>query len=316
MKKLTLQKANDITFREGCEKYLDDCRVRNLREGTIGHYRQSYVQFYKYFDPDMPVSEFSEKHYNDYIMYLKEVVGNDQSINSYLRDLITTVHFWINQAWVKPFRMRTIKFDRHQVETYSDSELRKLLKKPDMKKCSFTEYQCWVITSFLFSTGIRQRSLHFIKIKDIDFDNEIVHINVTKNRKPLIVPLSQSMVRILREYLKLRPYESAEEYLFVNVFGRQLCKGTSYHMLYWYNKGRGVEKTGIHRYRHTFAKQWILNGGNVVTLSKLLGHSSLDITQDYIHLLVTDLGKEVKAMNLLDKFAPREAIKLKRDEME
>ena len=50
---INIAKANDITFREGCEKYLDDCRVRNLREGTIGHYRQSYVQFYKYFDPDM-----------------------------------------------------------------------------------------------------------------------------------------------------------------------------------------------------------------------------------------------------------------------
>ena len=35
-------------------------------------------------------------------------------------------------------------------------------------------------------------------------------------------------------------------------------------MLYDYNKSRGVETTGIHRYRHTFAKQWILNGGNVV----------------------------------------------------
>ena len=38
-------------------------------------------------------------------------------------------------------------------------------------------------------------------------------------------------------------------------------------MLYFYNKSRGIQQTGIHRYRHTFAKQWVLNGGNVVTLS-------------------------------------------------
>ncbi len=42
-----------ITFREGCDKYLDSCRDRNLKEGTVNHYRQSYTQFYKYFNPDI-----------------------------------------------------------------------------------------------------------------------------------------------------------------------------------------------------------------------------------------------------------------------
>jgi integrase/recombinase XerD len=81
-------------------------------------------------------------------------------------------------------------------------------------------------------------------------------------------------------------------------------------MLYYYNKNRGVETTGIHRYRHTFAKQWILNGGNVVSLSKLLGHSSLQITQNYINLLVSDVSKEVTTLNLLDKFSERKRIQM------
>ena len=61
-------------------------------------------------------------------------------------------------------------------------------------------------------------------------------------------------------------HKDFDDYLFCNVFGQQLVKSTCYHMLYEYNKKRGVETTGIHRYRHTFAKQWILNGGNVVSL--------------------------------------------------
>ena len=88
-------------------------------------------------------------------------------------------------------------------------------------------------------------------------------------------------------------------------------KSTSYHMLYEYNKRRGVETTGIHRYRHTFAKQWILNGGNVVSLSKMLGHSNLQITQNYINLLVSDVAKEVETINLLDKFAPPQRIRMR-----
>ena len=81
-------------------------------------------------------------------------------------------------------------------------------------------------------------------------------------------------------------------------------------MLVAYNKGRGVQTTGIHRYRHTFAKQWVLSGGNVVTLSRILGHSSLDITQNYINLLVTDLSKQVEEVNLLDKFSTKKRLKL------
>ena len=75
-------------------------------------------------------------------------------------------------------------------------------------------------------------------------------------------------------------------------------------LLFW----RTIE---IYRYRHTFAKQWILNGGNIASLSKLLGHSSLDITQNYINLLVSDVAKQVDEFNVLDKFYGRRHISMK-----
>ena len=101
----------------------------------------------------------------------------------------------------------------------------------------------------------------------------------------------------------------AEDYLFCNVFGKQLVRSTVYHSFYDYNKARGVEKTGMHRYRHTFAKKWILIGGNVVTLQKILGHSSLEITQNYLNLLVSDIQKDVEEFNILREFK-RESIKM------
>ena len=308
MKKLKMIPKESVTFEDGCNKYLDNCRQRNLREGTINHYKQSYTQFYKYFDANMPVENFTSEMYKQYVMYLKSTLQNDVSINSYLRDLITTLHFLMNEGYVAPFKMQSIKVDRTHVETYTEDELKTLLQKPNIKKCSFIEYQSWVMTNLLFSTGIRQRSLMYIKVKDIDFDNCVVYVNVTKNRKPLLVPINQTMVHILNEYLKYRKAKSKDEYLFCNVFGEQLVKSTCYHMLAEYNKRRGVDTTGIHRYRHTFAKQWILNGGNVVSLSRLLGHSSLQITQNYINLLVSDVAKEVDTINLLDKFSSRKRI--------
>ena len=310
MKKLRMVKSNSITLEEGCNKYLDNCRARNLREGTINHYRQTYVQFKKFFDMQMPVSEITEEVYQRYVVFLRTTLHNDVSINAYLRDFITTMHFLMREGYLEPFRMQAIKVDKSGVETYSDEELYTLLKKPNLKKCKFSEYQCWVMTNFLFSTAVRQRSLMHIRIKDIDFDNCMVHVTVTKNRKILLVPFNQTLKNIIIEFLKYRQHKSEEDFLFCNVFGQQLVKSTCYTMLSNYNKSRGVQTTGIHRYRHTFAKQWILNGGNVVSLSKLLGHSSLQITQNYINLLVSDVSKEVTTINLLDKFSERKRIQM------
>jgi integrase/recombinase XerD len=211
MKKMKMTVSDKVTFEDGCNKYLDNCRQRNLREGTINHYKQSYTQFYKYFDADMPVEEFTSDMYKQYVVYLRNTLQNDVSINSYLRDLITTLHFFMNEGYIPHFKMQAIKVDKSQIETYTEAELKMLLKKPNIKKCNFTEYESWIMTNFLFSTGVRQRSLMHIKVKDVDFDNNIVYVSVTKSRKPLIVPLNHTMVNILSEYLKYRPTDIWEK---------------------------------------------------------------------------------------------------------
>lgn len=150
-----------------------------------------------------------------------------------------------------------------------------------------------------------------LKIKDIDFVNSFLNVRVTKTRKPLLIPLNESMLSILREFLIHRQYRDMDDWLFCNVYGNKLTKSTSYHMLYEFNHRRGVLTTGLHRYRHTFAKQWILNGGSVVTLSKLLGHSNLNTTQNYINLLVSDIAKQVDEIDLLNQFSDKKYLKMR-----
>ncbi len=305
MKKQKMMSPNVMTFREGCEEYLLNCRQRNLREATIRHYRQSYAQFYKHIDPDMPLKEFNAQVYDGYVRCLLEKLDNDVSVNSYLRDLITTLHFLMDERHMRRFKMKSIRVDKQAVDTYTDDELQTLLRKPDTQSCRYVEYQCWVMTNLLFSTGIRQRSMMNLTIRDVDLDNQMLNVRVTKNRKPLLLPLNTTMCGILREYFVHRDAKSDDDLLFTNVYGQPLLRSTCYGMLYAYNKGRGVDTTGIHRYRHTFAKQWILGGGNVVALSRMLGHSNLSITQNYVNLLVSDLAKQVEEINLLDRFAGR-----------
>ena len=103
MKKLRMVEQNFLTLEEGCNKYLDNCRARNLLEGTTNHYRQSYVQFYKYLGKDLLVKDIDEKVYQKYVIFLRETLHNDVSINAYLRDFITTMHFLMREGYMIDF---------------------------------------------------------------------------------------------------------------------------------------------------------------------------------------------------------------------
>ena len=90
-------------------------------------------------------------------------------------------------GYIPHFEIQLPKADKAPIQTYTDEELKKLLKKPDVRKCIFSTYRSWVIVNFLLSTGVRQNSLVNIKIRGVDFDNSVVYVNTTKNRKPLIM---------------------------------------------------------------------------------------------------------------------------------
>lgn len=310
MKKLMkMTRATEKTFKDGCEDYLLDCKARNLREGTLKHYTDVMKQLYKYIPEDTSITDMNADTFRQFIIEMRERPDiNSQSLNTYSRDLKTLMYFFMRQEYIQTVKLNVPKVDKTPIETYSDSELQRLLKKPNLKQCSFTEYKMWVITNFLLSTGVRQKSLLNIKIRDLDFDSGFINITHTKNRKALIIPMNSDIKKILQEYLRHRGGEM-DDYLFCNIFGKQLAKSTMIHTLLEYNRARGVERAGTHRYRHTFAKKWVLMNGNLVTLQKILGHSSLQMTQNYINLLVSDMKKDVEEFNILREFK-REAIKI------
>ena len=77
MKKIKMARGTTLTFEEGCNKYLVYCGQRNLRQGTINHYKQSYTQFFQYFDPQMPIEDIDEQTYKNYVLHLKSTLDNN-----------------------------------------------------------------------------------------------------------------------------------------------------------------------------------------------------------------------------------------------
>lgn len=105
---------------------------------------------------------------------------------------------------------------------------------------------------------MRSRSARNVKIKDLDFENDLIYIEVVKNRKGLVIPMSIALKKVLYEYLVIRKGEK-EDYLFCNLEGEQLTKDALNNIIAKYNRRRGINKTGVHLFRHYYARKYIQN---------------------------------------------------------
>ncbi|SFU34825.1 integrase/recombinase XerD [Clostridium sp. DSM 8431] len=303
MKRLKINNDKGKIFKEGFQEYLFNCKARGLREGTIRHYEQSYIQLIKYIDENMEIADIDKNVFDSFIVKVGENKDiSSQTLFTYARDLKTIINFFIRQEYCRSLVMKLPKVDKQPIATYTDEELEKLLKKPNINKCSFVEYRNYVMVAMFLSTGIRLSSLINIRVKDINFDDEVVNIVHTKNRKSLIIPLNKQILSILKEYLKYRQYSDLEDRLFCNCYGKPLNKSSTIQAIASYNRKRGVETTSIHKLRHTFAKKWVLGGNSVAVLQKILGHSSLQITQNYLNVMISDIKAEVDNYNILQEF--------------
>lgn len=216
----------------------------------------------------------------------------------------------MDNQYLPAFKVTIPKVDKTIKETYTDEELEKLLKKPNLKQCSFTEYKIWVYINYLLATGNRLSSALGLKIGDLDFKNQLIHVRKVKNRKEQIIPMSDTLCKVLREYLRYRK-GTDDDYVFCNTRGGKGDNRTYEDMLANYNRKRGVEKTSAHLYRHTFAKRWILNGGDIFRLQKILGHSDLAVVKEYVEMFGNDLSRDFEKFNPLDTLGFQTGSKLR-----
>ncbi|WP_170108196.1 tyrosine-type recombinase/integrase [Flavobacterium sediminis] len=151
-----------------------------------------------------------------------------------------------------------------------------------------------VILVLLYSCGLRRNEVVNLKIKDIVFDKERIHVRKGKNYKERFVPINEYNLRIIEEYIyDYRPafynYKQTE-YLLINYRGKPL-QGQSLSnrltaiALITENRELITKNITPHILRHSIATHLLEKGAKIETISQFLGHSSLESTQIYTHLL-------------------------------
>lgn len=151
-----------------------------------------------------------------------------------------------------------------------------------------------VILVLLYSCGLRRNEVVNLKIKDVVFDKERIHIRKGKNYKERYVPVNEYNLKIIEEYIyDYRPsfynYKQTE-YLLINYRGKPLQGQSLSNRLNeiantTQNKSIIEKQITPHILRHSIATHLLEKGAKIETISQFLGHSSLESTQIYTHLL-------------------------------
>ena len=308
-KRIILNGENGITIRQVWDLYTASQAAKGVGEITLRNYGMFLHTLSLYIDVGRTIDDLSKHDLDLMVVQMRNKGLAYNTVATYVRRMRAFLN-WCNREGYTSLTMANIREQDTVKETYSDEELSALLKKPK-KGCDFCEYRSWAIINFLLNSGCRAATVRNIQNKDVDLAAREVVFRHTKNKKVQVIPLCSFMVAVLRDYMTARKGKP-DDYLFCDLYGGMLSENALRLSIAAYNKRRGVEKTSIHMFRHTFARKYLVDcGGDAFTLQRLMGHSTLNMTKHYCAIYDADIAKNYDRVSPLAQIQkPRETIKI------
>jgi integrase/recombinase XerD len=145
------------------------------------------------------------------------------------------------------------------------------------------------IILLMLDTGLRASELCSLKIEDMDNRNNRIYVRQGKGMKERLLPFSPRTDQMIWRYLASRADTVPGDPLFESKLNRTMTRTKRAEMFANIGRRAGVDHLHPHRLRHTFAIQYLRNGGNDYTLQAVLGHSSLDMVKHYLRIAQIDV---------------------------
>lgn len=282
--------------------YLDDfisfLKSKNFSQNTIRAYQKDISDFLNFVIEKVgkKISDLTFKDIEKYIRYLSEINLEDSTIERNLSSIKTFFRFLESRELIKhnpaelvPFRKRSKKIPSYLDED-EVTELIGVERERDK-----------MAIILLYGCGLRISELEKLKLQDISGDFLKIQ---GKGGKWRVVPIPESVKEFLDFYIKnIRPKylkEKDEGYLLLNKYGKRLSARYIRKII----KMEGFIRTGKnvwpHLLRHSYATHLLKNEADIRVIQELLGHSSINTTQKYIHTNIEEI------ISLYKKIHPRE----------
>jgi integrase/recombinase XerD len=276
-----------VRFQVLCEEY---CRQHlpilkpETRVGYLGHIQVLKASF----GEDRYIDEVRKVHIAEFVGHLKETGLKPPTIRRYLGTLSSLFSFaersgWLAQNPVRQFDKRSLPEALPRTRFLSQAEYRRLL--------AFAGANLRLLIEMAVETGMRLEELLGLRWEQVHLERREVRLVVTKSNRPRVIPLSDRAVAILAA----GPRITTSPHVFINP-----QTGNRYRSLQQSFR-KACSRAGItdfrwHDLRHTFASWHVQSGTDLYRLSRMLGHSTLQMSARYAHLATEQLHQAVRDM--------------------
>lgn len=188
-----------------------------------------------------------------------------------------------------------MEIDQHarilKIETFTQQEIRTLYDSipntyPSLPFAQRQAKQAELkaIFALFYGCGLRRCEGYHLRLKDIDFDRKTVFVEQGKNYKDRIIPMSAGVYKELQEYIYNYRHKTKNNALF-DCHKHTLGNKLKYLQNHCEDEQIKVKRLSLHVLRHSIATHLLQNGMSIENIALFLGHSSLDTTQIYTHLI-------------------------------
>ena len=292
---------NKVNFPQAIDGYFLFARARHLSEYTIRDYRNTFKKFRSFIGDEIFLDEIGSSDIQSFLAMQDEV--KKKTVLNYHTGLSALWTWAVAEKLVSEHIVQAVprpKPEKKEILPFTEVEVKALFstlgrsrtyERPGKKKTSHTlpeKARNRVILLLLLDTGLRATELAELKLHQIDRRNQRVQV-MGKGAKERSVPFSARTAQALWHYMTSRKEFTQGDYLFISKTKRHLNRHSLRKMLESLGERAGVSHVHPHRFRHTFAIQYLRNGGDPYTLQMMLGHSTLEMVKTYLRLAQVDL---------------------------
>lgn len=227
----------------------------------------------------------------DYIIALKAKSVSDTTIYTYVKHIKVFLRYaYRNKVLEEDLTEKlAVRLPKTMPEILTKAEIERLIYKSSKRD--------QIIFMLALDAGLRKKEICQLQVKDLTKD--YIFISAAKGNKDRIVPISPGVYERAIHYIKHRKFRS--DYVVLGDTGDPLSLDGLHCVFTRAKKRCDIPRISAHLLRHTYATYFVYNGGDSAVLALILGHSTLKVTEKYIHLAgLIDLQRYTKYSPLHD----------------
>ena len=281
-------------------KFLQYLKVeKNYSAHTLKSYGDDLMEFQNFFfieNSQSQLEKASKLDLRNFISQLSNSSISERTINRKLSALKSYYKYLLKIGEIErspAVGIKTLKqYPKVQVP-FSEDEMMQLFNQEEIFPEGFLGIRDRLILELFYQTGMRRSELIQLKSDDVDIVQKQIKV-LGKRKKERFIPLSDSLLTKIQEYLTIRDgqFSKEESFLFLTEKGKAFYDKLVYNLVNSYLSSISTkQKKSPHMLRHSFATHLLNRGADLNTVKELLGHSNLAATQVYTHGSIDQLKK-------------------------